>query len=227
MTAHRLLLIEDDPDAAAIIRSTLGAAGFEIDWEQTAERGLAAAAQGGHALILLDRMLGDVDGLDVLRAIRRFGAVVPVMVLSALSRSDNRTEGLETGADDYLGKPFDRAELVARVRALIRRTAAQPHGAVLLFGDLELHVKSRVAYRAGKRLELTPKEYDILFLLMTHAGETVTRDMLLRSVWNLNFDPQTSVIDVNMSRLRGQLNKGFEANVLETVRGVGFRLVSS
>lgn len=225
MTAQRLLLIEDDPDAAAIIIGTLTTEGFAVDWEQTADSGLAAAARGGHALILLDRMLGDCDGLDVLRAIRRIGAVVPVIVLSALSRSDNRTEGLETGADDYLGKPFDRAELVARVRALIRRTAAQPHGAVLLYGELELHVKSRVAYRAGKLLDLTPKEYDILQLLMTHAGETVTREMLLREVWNLNFDPQTSVIDVNMSRLRGQLNQGLEGNVLETVRGVGFRLM--
>jgi two-component system OmpR family response regulator len=223
--AHRLLLIEDDTDAASIIVGALQAEGFDVEWEQSADGGLTAAARGGHALILLDRMLGDADGLEVLRAVRRIGAVVPVLVLSALSRSDNRTEGLETGADDYLGKPFDRRELVARVRALIRRTTAQPHGAVMLFGELELHVKSRVAYRAGKLLDLTPKEYDILTLLMTHAGETVTREMLLREVWNLNFDPQTSVIDVNMSRLRGQLNQGFDGNVLETVRGVGFRLV--
>lgn len=225
MTVNRLLLIEDDPDAAAIIIATLEAEGFTIQWERTAADGLAAAARGHHALILLDRMLGDADGLEVLRALRRIGAVVPILILSALSRSDNRTEGLDSGADDYLGKPFDRPELVARVRALIRRTVAQPHGAVLLYGELELHIKSRVAYRAGKLLDLTPKEYDILNLLLTHAGETVTRDMLLREVWNLNFDPQTSVIDVNMSRLRSQLNQGFETSILETVRGVGFRLV--
>ena len=222
---HRLLLIEDDPDAAAIAIAALEPEGFSVDWQSDVEGGLAAASAGGYAAILLDRMMGDADGLDILRALRMIGAVVPVLVLSALARSENRTEGLEQGADDYLGKPFDRFELVARVRALIRRTTTQPHGAVLLFGALELHLKSRVAYRGGVLLDLSPKEFEILLLLMRHAGETVTRDRLLREVWNLNFDPQTNVIDDNMSRLRTRLNAGFEGNVLKTVRGVGFRLV--
>ncbi len=223
--SQTLLMIEDDAVAARVAISALEAEGFAVDWEQDVAGGVAAATRGGYDAILLDRMMGDGDGLDVLRTLRRIGAVVPVLVLSALARSENRTEGLEEGADDYLGKPFDRHELVARVRALIRRTTTQPHGAVLLFGDLELHLKSRVAYRAGQLLDLSPKEYEILHLLMRHAGETVPRDLLLRDVWHLNFDPQTNVIDVNMSRLRARLNQGFETDVLETVRGIGFRLI--
>ncbi|MDC7684628.1 response regulator transcription factor [Asticcacaulis sp. BYS171W] len=223
-SAH-LLLIEDEADSARIIRETLEPEGFVVTWCTDGEKGLSEAGETAYDLIVLDRMLPGISGIEVLAQLRQAGVATPVLMLSALSRSENRVDGLEGGADDYLGKPFDAHELIARVKALLRRSKNQVHTAVMLFGDLELHVKSRTAYRAGKHLALSPKEYDILKLLMDHAGDTVTRDMLLQKVWKLNFDPQTNVIDVNMSRLRNRLEEGFTQPVLETVRGAGFRLL--
>lgn len=225
MTHGTILLIEDEADSADIIMSTLTTEGYALKWCDHGHAGLAEAALNAYDLIILDRMMPDLNGLEVLEKLRAAGVATPVLMLSALSRSENRIDGLEGGADDYLGKPFDGGELIARVRALIRRAKNHVHTAVMLFGDIELHVKSRTAYRAGKHLALSPKEYDILKLLMDHAGDVVTRDMLLQKVWKLNFDPQTNVIDVNMSRLRNRLEEGFSSPVLETVRGTGFRLL--
>ncbi len=225
MTDAAILLIEDDAHNAQIITAVLERDGYRIHWVTDGVRGLAEAAKPDYDLIVLDRMLPHLDGLTLLDRVRSAGIETPVLMLSALSRSEHRSEGLEGGADDYLGKPFDDHELTARVRALLRRSRNRLHSAIILYGDIELHVKSRTAHRQGRHLALSPKEFDILKLLMEHAGDIVTREMLLLKVWNLSFDPQTNVIDVNMSRLRHRLEDGFDSPCLETVRGAGFRLI--
>jgi two-component system, OmpR family, response regulator len=226
MTDTAILLIEDEASNADIISSVLRKEGFAVTWAETGQKGLAAAGMTAYDLIVLDRMLPDISGMDIITRLRGAGIETPILMLSALSRSENRSEGLEGGADDYLGKPFEDHELTARVRALLRRSRNQVHSAVMLFGDIELHVKSRTAHRQGVHLALSPKEFEILKLLMEHAGDIVTRDMLLKEVWHLNFDPQTNVIDVNMSRLRHRLEDEFDTPCLETVRGAGFRLIA-
>jgi len=158
--------------------------------------------------------------------LRASGIEKPVLMLSALGRAEHRIEGLDGGVDDYLAKPFAPEELVARVRALHRRATVQARHPVLIVGDLELHVRARTAHRAGRHLGLSPKEFELLKYLMEHAGEVVTREMLLRNVWKLSFDPQTNVIDVNLVRLRRKLEDGFDTGCLETVRGSGYRLVA-
>ena len=223
--SEKLLLIEDEPENAAIIMAALHKDGFDVTWVADGHKGLTEAGLNAYDLIVLDRMLPDLNGLDIISRLRGAGIGTPILMLSALSRSENRSEGLEGGADDYLGKPFEDHELSARVRALLRRSKNHVHSAVMLYGDIELHVKSRTAHRQGVHLALSPKEFEILKLLMEHAGDVVTREMLLQHVWHLSFDPQTNVIDVNMSRLRHRLEDGFRTPVLETVRGAGFRLL--
>jgi two-component system OmpR family response regulator len=178
-------------------------------------------------VVVLDRMLPGIDGVEVLARLRRAGVEKPVLMLSALGRSEQRIEGLDGGADDYLAKPFEPDELLARVRALFRRTTVQARQPVLVHGDIELHVRARTAHRAGRHLGLSPKEFELLKYLMEHGGETVTREMMLRHVWKLNFDPQTNVVDVNLLRLRRKLEDGCATVCLETVRGHGYRLVTS
>jgi len=226
MPGLSLLLIEDERDTAAIILDILKGDGHSVIWRERGCDGLLAAGSAEFDVIILDRMLPDIGGLDIVQRLRAAGVATPILMLSALSRSENRIDGLERGADDYLGKPFEPGELLARIRALRRRAGNPIPAAVMLYGDLELHVKARTAHRQGRHLALSPKEFDLLKLLMENAGEVVTRQMLLQKVWNLSFDPQTNVVDVNMSRLRRQLEEGFDSPVLETVRGVGFRLTA-
>lgn len=221
-----ILLIEDEAAGAAVIMNALKDQGFNVKWCNTGIKGLTEAGLTAYDLLILDRMLPDIDGLSIMSRLRSAGVATPILMLSALSRSENRVDGLEGGADDYLGKPFDDNELIARVRALLRRATNKVHSAILLYADIEMHVKSRTVHRAGKHLPLSPKEFEILKLLMEHAGDIVTRAMLLEKVWHLNFDPQTNVIDVNLSRLRIRLEEGFDHPILETVRGAGFRLIS-
>lgn len=221
----RILVVEDEPETAALIREALEDGGFAVEWHGRGEAGLRAAGGGGFAAIVLDRMLPEIEGLSIVRRLRDAGVAAPVLVLSALARSANRVEGLDAGADDYLAKPFEPVELVARVRALIRRATNPTPGAVMIYGELELHVKSRHAHRAGRHIALSPREFDILRFMVDHAGDIVTREMLLREVWGLHFDPQTNVIDVSMSRLRQRLDDGFAVPLIETVRGAGFRLL--
>ena len=225
MTDTAILLIEDDAGNAEVITQVLARDGYRVTWVADGLRGLAEAGKPDYDLVVLDRMLPEIDGMTIMARLRGAGIEIPVLMLSALSRSENRSEGLEGGADDYLGKPFEDHELTARVRALLRRSRNRVHSAVMLYGDIELHVKSRTAHRQGRHLALSPKEFEILKLLMEHAGDVVTREMLLLKVWNLSFDPQTNVIDVNMSRLRHRLEDGFDRPCLETVRGAGFRLI--
>ena len=222
--AH-ILLVEDEAETAALVREALAGEAFEIDWHDRGEGGLRAAAAGQFDLVILDRILPEMEGLEIVQRLRAAGVAAPVLMLSALARAEERVAGLDAGADDYLGKPFEPFELVARVRALLRRATNPLPGAVMLYGELELHVKARSVHRAGRHVALSPREFEILKFMMDHAGDTVTREMLLREVWGLTFDPQTNVIDVSMSRLRQRLDEGFDQPVIETVRGAGFRLL--
>lgn len=221
----RVLLVEDEPEAAQIVIEALTAGGFATEWHGSAPAGLAAASDGAFDAIVLDRMLPEIEGLSIVRRLRAAGIAAPILMLSALARAENRVEGLDAGADDYIGKPFEPSELVARVRALLRRATNPVTGVLMLYGEIELHVKARTAHRQGRHVPLSPKEFEILKFMMDHAGDMVTREMLLREVWGLSFDPQTNVIDVAMSRLRQRLDEGFETSAIETVRGAGFRLV--
>ena len=225
MAAARILLIEDEAPTAELVREALAGEPFELVWHDRGEGGLRAAAAGEFDLVILDRLLPEIEGLTIVRRLREAGVAAPVLMLSALARAEERVAGLDAGADDYLGKPFEPFELVARVRALLRRATNPLPGAVMLYGDIELHVKARSVHRAGRHVALSPREFEILKFMMDHAGDTVTREMLLREVWGLSFDPQTNVIDVNMSRLRQRLDEGFAHPAIETVRGAGFRLL--
>ena len=221
------LLVEDEADSARLVSEALQEDGIAVEWHDSGEEGLRVAGIKPYDIIILDRMLPEIGGLTIIARLRAAGIAVPILMLSALARSENRVEGLNIGADDYIGKPFEPSELIARVRALIRRATNSTPGAVMIFGDLELHVRSRTVHRLGQHIALSPKEFDILKFMMDHAGDVVTREMLLRKVWHLNFDPQTKVIDVSMGRLRQRLDDGFNEPIIETVRGVGFRLVAS
>lgn len=221
-----VLLVEDDVAARATIAAILDAAGIEVEQAADGTTGLNRAGSGAHDVIILDRMLPNLSGIDIVTRMRDAGIGAPVLMLSALGRSEHRVEGLEHGVDDYMAKPFEPDELVARVRALWRRARRRgERDAVLLFGDLECHVKARTAFRQGRHLPLSPKEFELFRFLMDHAGEVVTREMLLRHVWKLSFDPQTNVVDVNVGRLRRKLEDGFDSAVLETVWGMGYRLI--
>lgn len=221
-----VLLVEDDEAARATIAAILTAAGMTVEQAADGPAGLHRAGSGGHDVVILDRMLPHLSGIDIVTRMRSAGVGAPVLMLSALGRSEHRVEGLESGVDDYLAKPFEPDELVARVRALWRRASRRSHEPVLLFGDLECHVKARTAFRQGRHLPLSPKEFELFRYLMDHAGEVVTREMLLRHVWKLSFDPQTNVVDVNVGRLRRKLEDSFDTPVLETVWGTGYRLIA-
>lgn len=227
MTGLNILYVEDDTRLAEDVGRLMTEAGNRLSWTAQGEDGLKRAAAEAFDVVILDRMLPDMSGIEVVRRLRNAGVGAPVLMLSALGRAENRTEGLDAGVDDYMAKPFETAELLARIRALHRRAAGQSHSAVILFGDLECHVKARTAHRQGKHIPLSPKEFALFRYFMENAGEVVTREMLLRNVWNLSFDPQTNVIDVNVGRLRRKLEEGFDSPVLETIWGTGYRLVAA
>ena len=222
-----VLLIEDDTQTAAAVTNLLSLEGIAVRHAPDGESGLGLAGDAAIDVIVLDWMLPGIAGIDVIARLRSAGVEKPVLMLSALGRSDHRIEGLTRGADDYLAKPFEPAELIARLRALYRRTTVQARQPVLICGDIELQVFARTAHRGGRHLALSPKEFELLKCLMEHAGEIVTREMLLRQVWKLNFDPQTNVIDVNLVRLRRKIEEGFATECLQTVRGRGYRLIDA
>lgn len=222
-----ILLIEDDALTASAIAEVLARERVTIDRVGDAETGLERAGQAGVDVIVMDRMLPGIDGVEAVARLRRAGVEKPILMLSALGRADERVAGLDGGADDYLAKPFEPSELIARLRALHRRAGALASQPILIHGDIELNVKARTAHRAGRHLALSPREFELLKFLMDHAGEVVTRQMLLAQVWMLTFDPQTNVIDVHLVRLRRKLDDGGAAPCLETVRGVGYRLKSA
>ena len=224
----RLLLIEDDPGVAAYIEKGLNESGHTVDPASDGKSGLALATSEDYDAMIIDRMLPGIDGIKIVKSIRAAGIDTPILILSALGEVDDRVVGLKAGADDYLTKPFAFSELYARLEALQRRsTASIGKDTSLKVGDLELDQLSRTASRAGKAIELQPREYRLLEYLMRHAGQVVTRTMLLEHVWDYHFDPQTNVIDVHISRLRGKIDKGYSTALLHTVRGAGYMINES
>jgi len=223
--AMRVLVIEDDAEMAGFIEKVLVEAGHEVDKASDGELGLEKARSQEFDAMVVDRMLPQKDGLTLLKEFRDAGGTTPALFLSALGDVQNKVQGLKAGAEDYLAKPFAPAELAARVEALGRRTPSQETPVtVLKAGDLEMNLLTRKVTRAGKKIDLQPREFRLLEYLMRHAGQVVTRTMLLEKVWDYNFDPQTNVIDVHVSRLRAKIDKEFDEPLLHTVRGAGYRL---
>jgi two-component system OmpR family response regulator len=222
----RILVIEDDKEVASFIRSGLTQAGCNVDHAANGKDGLFLATTEDYDALVVDRMLPGVDGLTVIRTLRASGNTTPVLILSALGEVDDRVKGLKAGGDDYLVKPFAFSELLARLEALSRRfqNSAEAPATVLRAGDLEMDLLRREVRRAGQAIELQPREFQLLEFLLRHAGQVVTRTMLLEGVWDYHFDPQTNVIDVHISRLRSKIDRGFDKPLLHTVRGAGYRL---
>jgi two-component system, OmpR family, response regulator len=219
----RVLLVEDDLDMAESLKASLAADSHEVDHAGDGELGESMALNGGYDVIVLDRMLPKKQGVSIVRDLRGKGVSTPVLILSALHDEDHRIEGLNAGANDYLGKPFSTRELLARVRSLWHGRDLGP-ATRLQVGDLEMDLLARTVKRDGKKLDLQPREFRLLEYLMRHAGQTVTRKMLLENVWDYHFDPQTNVIDVHISRLRSKIDRDFAQTLLHTVRGSGYRL---
>lgn len=221
----RILIIEDDDNNARFMEKGLREAGHTVERCASGADGLTLALSEEFDAIVLDRMLPNIDGLSILKTLRSEGIETPVLLLSALGQLDHRIEGLKAGADDYLAKPFAFSELLARLETILRRARPSAGEATRLSaGDLELDLVARIAKRGGREIELLPREYRILEYLMRNAGRTVTRTMLLENVWDYQFDPQTNVIDVHISRLRRKIDKNSEKPLIHTIRGAGYRL---
>jgi len=220
----KLLLLEDDEEMREHIGRLLRAAGHVVDACATGRDAIFLGTSGTYAVMVLDRMVPGIDGLAVLKALRSAGIRTPALFLTAMDNVDDRVEGLEAGADDYLPKPFAGSELLARVTALARRPLLAEIVTRLTAGDLEIDLLKRSVTRAGVRIDLQPQEYKLLEYLMRHLGEIVTRTMLLENVWSFHFDPGTNLIESHMSRLRAKIDRGFARELIETVRGAGYRL---
>ncbi len=221
----RILLVEDDPTVAGFVVKGLREAGHVVEHADNGRDGLFMAASEAFDTIILDRMLpGGIDGIRLLETLRSQNNATPVLLLSALAQVDERVAGLKAGGDDYLTKPFAFSELLARVEALTRRGKAEGPQTKLVVGDLELDLLSRTVRRAGQKIDLQPREFRLLEYLMRHAGQVVTRTMLLEGVWDYHFDPQTNVIDVHVSRLRQKIDKPFPTSLIHTIRNAGYML---
>jgi two-component system OmpR family response regulator len=221
---RKILVIEDDKETAAYLAQGLGEEGFETDTVESGRDGLFLATSGDYSLIILDRMLPELDGLAVMRAVRAAKIETPVLVLSALGTLDDRIKGLREGGDDYLVKPFAFSELLARMDALLRRRVPDSAVTKLTCGDLSMDLLSRKVTRDGKAIELQPREFKLLEYMLRHKNHVVTRTMLLDGVWDYHFDPQTNVIDVHISRLRQKVDAEFEIPLIHTIRGAGYKL---
>lgn len=223
----KILLVEDDPQQSRYISKGLQDAGHTVDVAEDGRDGLFLATTETFDALVLDRMLPRVDGLTVLRTLRASNITTPVVILSALGEVDDRVAGLRAGGDDYLVKPFSLIELLARLEALQRRGVAPGDGAPrtrLVVADLEMDLLRRSVTRSGRRIELKPKEFQLLEFLLRHSEQVVTRGMLLEAVWNYHFDPQTNVIDVHVSNLRAKIDPPGSPPLIHTVRGAGYRL---
>jgi two-component system OmpR family response regulator len=220
----RVLIVEDDVEASQAMAKGLAEAGHECRAAADGEAGLALAGAERFDVLIVDRMMPRLDGVTMVERLRAGGDATPVLFLSALGEIHDRVTGLRAGGDDYLVKPYAFAELTARVEALARRRETGSVQTLLKVGDLEMDLLGREVRRAGQEIDLQPREFQLLEFLMRHAGQSVTRTMLLEKVWEYHFDPQTNVIDVHISRLRAKIDKGFERAMLQTVRGAGYRL---
>ena len=222
----KLLVIEDDATTGSYIAKGLREEGHVVDLVADGREGLIAATSGGHDVLILDRMLPQVDGLTLLKTLRGAGNTVPVLLLTAMGDVDDRIEGLHAGADDYLAKPFVFGEFSARVAALSRRPQALEAETVLSAGDLEMNLITRRVSRAGQDIDLLPREFALLEHLMRRKGRVQTRTMLLEGVWDIGFDPGTNVVETHISRLRAKVDRPFEHELIQTVRGAGYRIAT-
>jgi len=220
----KILLIEDDAQTSAYVANGLREHGHVIDQVDNGRDGLLRASGGGYDVLVIDRMLPGLDGLAIVKTIRATGTRSPVLLLTTLGGVNDRVEGLEAGADDYLTKPFAFAELLARVNALARRPPMAEEATVLRVGDLEMNRLKRTVTRGGTQIELQPQEFRLLEYLMRNADQVVTRTMLLENVWEFHFDPRTSVVETHISRLRAKIDRDFDEELLHTVRGSGYSL---
>ncbi len=224
VAAMKILVIEDDLEAAAYLVKAFREAGIVADHASDGEAGLFMGLENSYDVMVIDRMLPRRDGLSVIAELRRKSVHTPVLILSALGQVDDRVTGLRAGGDDYLPKPYAFSELLARVEVLGRRKGAPEQDMVYRVGDLELDRLSHTVRRGGKELLLQPREFRLLEYLMKNAGQVVTRTMLLEHVWDYHFDPQTNVIDVHISRLRGKIEKPGSPALLKTIRGAGYMI---
>jgi len=219
----RALLIEDDSTVCSYITKGLKEQGYFVDMANDGQEGLNKATSEAYDVMVIDRMLPNLDGLSILKSVRAAGNNTPVIVLSALGEVDDRVKGLKAGGDDYLVKPFAFSELIARIEAVVRRTEFSTEIVTeLSVGDLYMDLLSRKVTRTGQKIDLQSREFKLLEYLVRNQGQVVTRTMLLENVWNYHFDPQTNVIDVHISRLRSKIDKDFDSPLIRTVRGAGY-----
>jgi two-component system, OmpR family, response regulator len=221
---RRILVVEDDPVTADRLADSLANNGYEVDLAVDGNIGLSRGRCAEYAVMTIDRMLPGIDGITVIRQLRKEGVITPALILSALGEVDDRVRGLRAGGDDYLVKPFASVELLARVEALARRSTVVLKETVLLAGDLELDLVSRTATRGGREIALRPREFEVLWYLVRNQGRVVSRAMLLQHVWDLHFDPTTNIIDVYVGRVRRKVDGQHAYPLIHTVRGVGFCL---
>jgi DNA-binding response OmpR family regulator len=220
----RVLVVEDDKKIASFVVKGLKEAGFAVDHADNGSEGLERARHHPYDAAVIDVMLPRLDGLSLIERLRTEKITTPVLILSAKRAVDDRVKGLQTGGDDYLTKPFSFSELLARVQALIRRASLEPEPTRLESGDLSLDLLKREVARAGRRLELQPREFALLEYLMRNAGRVVSKTMIIEHVWGYDFDPLTNVVDVLVSRLRQKIDRDFETKLIQTYRGVGYAL---
>jgi len=220
----KILLLEDDLQTSAFIEKGLRSAGHVVDACAAGRDAIFHASDGAYDMLIMDRMVPGVDGLAALKALRVTGVTTPTLFLTAMDGVEDRVEGLEAGADDYLVKPFAMSELIARIGALARRPHLAQTQTKIRIGDLEIDLLKRNATRAGQVIDLQPQEFKLLEYLMRHAGQVVTRTMLLEHVWSFHFDPQTNIIEGHMSRLRSKIDRGFGSEMIKTIRGAGYTI---
>src|SRR6516165_2565018 len=221
---RRILVVEDDPETSGQLVDSLTTNGYQVDVAANGNDGLSRGRSSEYAVITIDRMLPDIDGIAVMQQLREEGIATPILIISALGEIDDRVRGLRAGGDDYLVKPFAFAELLARVEALARRSATVVKETVLRVGDLEMDLVSRTVSRAGREIKLLPREFQLLEYLVRHEGRVVPRAMLLEHVWDLHFDPTTNTIDVYIGRVRRKIDDQQAYPLIHTVRGVGYCL---
>jgi len=221
----KILIVEDDSKIASFISKGLTQAGFTVDSRESAEESLSLIENSSYDLIIVDIMLPGMDGIELIETLRVKGYNMPILILSARQSVDDKVRGLKRGGDDYLTKPFSFTELLARVQALLRRTSRiSENSSKLTVGDLTLNLYNHTVKRAGKKIELRPREFTLLEYLMRNAGNVLTKTMIMEKVWNYDFDPQTNIVDVLISRLRTKIDNDYEIKLIKTIRGVGYVL---